>query len=255
MPYRTPRHASGYDSRPRGYRVCDNCGSVESPALQLKLCSQCKVTQYCVGVPKAFASLAALCFYISCVNNLLQSRDCQRSHWKSHEAVCKHTQAAIMGASSNYGSYYDVPEPSAAIVTRTASDIPPPDVAKHLRKFTSAHATILGWAGFQALDLKRMPSNIRKLALGVELSWRGGNDPGRRFVIVQVISTHLMLLLFDWSQIRGQVYGSSSFIVPCVRSRSLCRCAETRGPLPSQWGYWRRCHSTSIWANKPGHAS
>lgn len=96
----------------------------------------------------------------------------------------------MMGA-SKYGSYYDVPEPSAAaLVTRTApSDVPPPDVAKHLRKFTSAHATLLGWAGFQALDLKKMPPNIRKWALMLELSWRGGSDPGRRFVDLTVIFT------------------------------------------------------------------
>jgi hypothetical protein len=81
-----------------------------------------------------------------------------------------------------YSSRYDVPDPSPALVTRTATDVSSSELPKHLRKFTSAHATLLGWAGFQALDLKRMPSNIRKFALAVELSWRGSTDPGRRFV-------------------------------------------------------------------------
>jgi len=166
MSYYAARHPSGYDTRPRGYRVCDSCGTVESPQLQLKLCSQCKVTQYC-------------------------SRDCQKSHWKAHEAICKHTQAAIIG--SKYGSRYDTSDPSSALVARPSSDHPPPDLAKHLRKFTSAHSTLLGWAGFQALELKRMPSNIRKWALLIELSWRGGNDPGRRF---QVTDTHLLPLSY-----------------------------------------------------------
>lgn len=116
-----------------------------------------------------------------------QSRDCQKSHWKSHETVCKHNQAAMMGGSYGYDS---VPEPSAApLVARTASDMPSAELAKHLRKFTSAHATLLGWAGFQALDLKRMPPNIRKWALMVDLSWRGGTDPGRRFVNLTASNT------------------------------------------------------------------
>ena len=56
-------------------------------------------------------------------------------------------------------------------------------LVKGLRKFVSAHATLLGWAGFQALQLKRMPSNIRQNALLVELSYRPSSpDPLRRCV-------------------------------------------------------------------------
>lgn len=71
------------------------------------------------------------------------------------------------------------------------SEAPPADLYKHLRKFTSAHSTLLAWAGFQALELKRLPSNIRRSALLVELAWRGGSDPGRRF---EVSSTRLVPL-------------------------------------------------------------
>jgi len=38
-----------------------------------------------------------------------------------------------------------------------------------------------------------MPSNIRKYALLIELDWRGGNDPGRRF---EVADTHLLPLSY-----------------------------------------------------------
>ena len=44
-------------------------------------------------------------------------------------------------------------------------------VVKHLRKFTSAHQELLNWAVFQALQLKRIPANIRQQALIVELDY------------------------------------------------------------------------------------
>lgn len=63
------------------------------------------------------------------------------------------------------------------------------DIVKGLRKFTSAHATLLGWAGFQALQLKRMPANIRQHALLVELRYQPGTDSLRRFVLARVFYT------------------------------------------------------------------
>jgi hypothetical protein len=47
---------------------------------------------------------------------------------------------------------------------------PDENLAKNLRKFTSAHTDLLGWAGFQALQLKRVPANVRQNALLIELS-------------------------------------------------------------------------------------
>ncbi|GJJ09531.1 hypothetical protein Clacol_003754 [Clathrus columnatus] len=87
---------------------------------------------------------------------------------------------------SSHNSNFDSRETSAH-----RSEVLPADLYKHLRKFTSTHSTLLAWAGFQALELKRVPSNIRKSALLVELTWRGGSDPGRRF---EVASTHLVSL-------------------------------------------------------------
>ena len=56
------------------------------------------------------------------------------------------------------------------------------DIVRGLRKFTSAHANLLTWTGFQALQLKRMPSNIRSQALLIELSYRPSSDSLRRYV-------------------------------------------------------------------------
>ena len=46
------------------------------------------------------------------------------------------------------------------------------NLVKHLRKFVSSYNQLLAWAGFQALQLKRMPSNIRQNAFLIELSYR-----------------------------------------------------------------------------------
>ena len=45
------------------------------------------------------------------------------------------------------------------------------NVVKHLRKFTSAHEELLNWVVFQALQLKRVPANVRQQALIVELDY------------------------------------------------------------------------------------
>jgi hypothetical protein len=63
------------------------------------------------------------------------------------------------------------------------ADYPDENIAKLLRRFTSQHTTLLGWAGFQALQLKRVPSNVRQSALLIELSPRPSSDPNRQCVI------------------------------------------------------------------------
>ena len=62
------------------------------------------------------------------------------------------------------------------------ADYPDENIAKLLRRFTSQHATLLGWAGFQALQLKRVPSNVRQSALLIELTPRSSSDPHRQYV-------------------------------------------------------------------------
>lgn len=64
-----------------------------------------------------------------------------------------------------------------------SADYPEENIAKLLRRFTSQHTTLLGWAGFQALQLKRMPSNVRQSALLIEVSPRPSSDPHRQCVI------------------------------------------------------------------------
>ncbi|KAJ3483573.1 hypothetical protein NLI96_g6206 [Meripilus lineatus] len=100
------------------------------------------------------------------------SQDCQKKHWPSHKAICQHTSSQISATKQQaMGSLDD-------------------NLVKNLRKFTSSHSSLLGWAGFQALQLKRMPSNIRSNALLIELSHRpSSSDPHRRF---SVKGTHIV---------------------------------------------------------------
>ncbi|KAK7682568.1 hypothetical protein QCA50_014368 [Cerrena zonata] len=133
--YTPPSHAP---TKQRGYRLCDNCGAVENPAVsRFRLCGGCMITQYC-------------------------TQDCQKRHWASHKAICQHTSSQMK-------------QPVAPQVDE--------NIFKGLRKFTSTHADLLGWAGFQALQLKRNSSNIRHKALLIELSYRPGADSSRRFSI------------------------------------------------------------------------
>lgn len=87
------------------------------------------------------------------------SQECQKTHWTSHKPICQHTAAQIAGAKQQ----------------PVGPNYPDENLAKHLRRFTSDHSTLLGWAGFQALQLKRLPANVRQQALIVELKY---NDHG-----------------------------------------------------------------------------
>ena len=78
------------------------------------------------------------------------------------------------------------------------------DIVKGLRKFTSAHSTLLGWAGFQALQLKRMPANIRQHALLIELSYQPNTDSLRRLVLDCLFNREFCLTTV--TQIYHQVY-------------------------------------------------
>jgi len=146
--YAQPAAANYYSSpssshltmKQRGYRLCDQCGIAETPAVPcFKLCGGCKITQYC-------------------------SQDCQKAHWPTHKPTCQYT-AAQLKQQAGYAQ-------------------PDENLAKNLRKFTSAHSSLLGWAGFQALQLKRLPANVRQNALLVELSPHSHPESHRRFSIV-----------------------------------------------------------------------
>ena len=99
-----------------------------------------------------------------------QSQDCQKNHWPAHKPICQHTQGALKSQAS-------------------AAPSPSENVAKNLRKFTSAHEALLTWAGFQALQLKRMPSNVRHKALLIQLSSRPHAESHRRCVNLPLRST------------------------------------------------------------------
>lgn len=98
-----------------------------------------------------------------CMTTQYCSQECQRAHWSSHKPICQHTVAQLTAASQ--GAYQDE------------------NIAKSLRKFTSMHSALLGWAGFQALRLKRVPANVRQQALLVELSYNPRADSRRQFSI------------------------------------------------------------------------
>ncbi|KAG6811817.1 hypothetical protein H0H92_005676 [Tricholoma furcatifolium] len=100
------------------------------------------------------------------------SPDCQKIHWPSHKSICQHTAGQISSAKQAAAAYGD------------------PEIQKSLRKFTSAHTALLGWAGFQALQLKRLPANIRQNALLIELTHHNRYpESHRRFSIA---GTHVV---------------------------------------------------------------
>jgi hypothetical protein len=69
-----------------------------------------------------------------------------------------------------------------------STEYPDENIAKLLRRFTSQHTTLLGWAGFQALQLKRVPSNVRQSALLIELTPRPSGDSHRQYVCTHPLS-------------------------------------------------------------------
>jgi len=82
------------------------------------------------------------------------SPDCQRRHWASHKSICQHTASQLSAAKQQpVRGHYDE------------------NLVKSLRKFTSAHQELLNWAVFQALQLKRVPANIRQQALIIDLDY------------------------------------------------------------------------------------
>ena len=110
------------------------------------------------------------------------SQDCQKNHWPSHKPICQHTASQL---SSSPPASSTRPSSSSSASQDNSS------LAKTLRKFTSAHADLLGWAGFQALQLKRVPANVRQNALLIELRYSSpdADPPHRRFSIA---STHIV---------------------------------------------------------------
>lgn len=93
------------------------------------------------------------------------SQDCQKRHWPAHKAICQHTSSMLKDA-----------RPSGHGVESEEQ------LAKHLRKFVSGHQMLLSWSAFQALQLRRIPANIRTMALHVDLEYRPHADPARRCV-------------------------------------------------------------------------
>jgi hypothetical protein len=143
----------------RGYRICDQCGAVENPSTsRFRLCGGCVRASCLCSVGRA-----ELAYFSSIHQYITQycSRECQKGHWSSHKPICQHT--------------FQLAGPKKPAVGPDKDDM-----GTHLRKFTSLYSTLLGWAAFQALRLKRMPVNVRTCALLIELSCNNDADPNRR---------------------------------------------------------------------------
>ncbi|CDO71807.1 hypothetical protein BN946_scf184939.g31 [Trametes cinnabarina] len=129
-----------------------------------------RVCDQCGAVEQPHVGRFRLCG--GCMTTQYCSQDCQKAHWPSHKPICQHTASQISTAKQPMHASLDE------------------NLVKNLRKFVSAHSTLLGWAGFQALQLKRLPSNIRQNALLIELNYRhSSSDPLRRFSIK---ATHIV---------------------------------------------------------------
>lgn len=90
------------------------------------------------------------------------SPECQKTHWPGHKAICQHTASAV----------------AASKQQPLSEAYPDENLAKLLRRFASLHTSLLGWVGFQALQLRRVPANARNNALLVELSMRAPGTLG-----------------------------------------------------------------------------
>ncbi|KAG5645092.1 hypothetical protein DXG03_006906 [Asterophora parasitica] len=129
-----------------------------------RICDQCDAAE----TPSA--SKFRLCG--GCMTTQYCSQDCQKIHWPSHKPICQHTADQISSVKQASSAFADE------------------NLYKGLRKFLSAHSALLGWAGFQALQLKRIPANVRQNALLIELSYHGRHSESyRRF---SVSSTHIV---------------------------------------------------------------
>ncbi|EIN04622.1 hypothetical protein PUNSTDRAFT_138273 [Punctularia strigosozonata HHB-11173 SS5] len=129
------------------------------PQRGYRLCDQCQAVENPAG------QRFRLCG--GCMAAQYCSSNCQKANWPTHRAVCQHTQSAVSASKQH-------PLPDGGSV----------DLAKSLRRFTSAHQMLLSWAGFQALQVKRVPANARQYALVVELAHDPtAADPLRRFTV------------------------------------------------------------------------
>ncbi|KAJ7471384.1 hypothetical protein B0H11DRAFT_2159018 [Mycena galericulata] len=127
-----------------------------------RMCDQCGAVES--------PSLARFRLCGGCQTTQYCSSDCQKIHWSSHKAICQHTTSQVSAVKTQSSGGYEIRK-------------------EDLTKFTSAHAALLAWAGFQALQLKRIPANLRQNALLVELTPTDNTESHRRFSIA---ATHVV---------------------------------------------------------------
>lgn len=153
------------------------------------------------------------------------SQDCQRSHWASHKAICQHTKAQISQVKQ---------QPA----------YPDEHMMKYLRKFCSSHTDLLGWAGFQALQLKRVPAAVRSKALVIDLQFNPHGDSHHRFAVVAThvvsrsyISDPLVNQDINWRDERCRQNGGIGALVVIVQSGGISQVipVEVDPPQKISW--------------------
>lgn len=100
-----------------------------------------------------------------CLCSVYCSDKCQRHSWGTHRPMCQSNAREYAVAEHNvYGD---------------------PRLAQRLGNFISKHEQLIQWAGMQALQVKRMPSNVRHKALLIVLDYQPHSKSVLQFSLVE----------------------------------------------------------------------
>lgn len=118
------------------HHICDQCGTVETPAVRFRLCGgyiSGNTTYFIYHNYFSFDHLVdcpilhmfmTLCYCTILLTQLHQSQECQKIHWPSHRAICQHL--------------------SAQSVEQTKEYVGGEALVKYLCRFSSTYSSLLG---------------------------------------------------------------------------------------------------------------